>query len=189
MILCWGRHGKAGGCRSKKRIKTMTARETFRVEGGLAQLGEHLPCKQGVESSNLLVSTAGEPAKPYLENRIPRHRHPRSGKAGGPPERNGKDNENQRRNEREAAGPHARGRRPGSSWKGRGADALALGADERRDKLRKAAGSGTCAKIRRFLNGETHAGKTRISAGESIARGGEPGELKHLSSRRRRKQK
>ena len=42
----------------EKRIKTMTARETFRVEGGLAQLGEHLPCKQGVESSNLLVSTA-----------------------------------------------------------------------------------------------------------------------------------
>ena len=27
-------------------------------KGGLAQLGEHLPCKQGVESSNLLVSTA-----------------------------------------------------------------------------------------------------------------------------------
>ena len=30
--------------------------------GGLAQLGEHLPCKQGVESSNLLVSTSGEKA-------------------------------------------------------------------------------------------------------------------------------
>ena len=28
-----------------------------RFFGGLAQLGEHLPCKQGVESSNLLVST------------------------------------------------------------------------------------------------------------------------------------
>ena len=27
-----------------------------RFYGGLAQLGEHLPCKQGVESSNLLVS-------------------------------------------------------------------------------------------------------------------------------------
>ena len=27
-----------------------------RARGGLAQLGEHLPCKQGVESSNLLVS-------------------------------------------------------------------------------------------------------------------------------------
>ena len=25
--------------------------------GGIAQLGEHLPCKQGVESSNLSVST------------------------------------------------------------------------------------------------------------------------------------
>ena len=27
--------------------------------GGLAQLGEHLLCKQGVRSSNLLVSTSG----------------------------------------------------------------------------------------------------------------------------------
>ena len=26
------------------------------IYGGLAQLGEHLPCKQGVESSNLLIS-------------------------------------------------------------------------------------------------------------------------------------
>ena len=36
-----------------------TARESRRLpdqKGGLAQLGEHLPCKQGVESSNLLVS-------------------------------------------------------------------------------------------------------------------------------------
>ena len=24
--------------------------------GGIAQLGEHLPCKQGVESSNLFIS-------------------------------------------------------------------------------------------------------------------------------------
>ena len=30
------------------------------THGGLAQLGEHLPCKQGVESSNLLVSISGE---------------------------------------------------------------------------------------------------------------------------------
>ena len=29
------------------------------LNGGLAQLGEHLPCKQGVESSNLLVSIDG----------------------------------------------------------------------------------------------------------------------------------
>ena len=31
-----------------------------RLKGGLAQLGEHLPCKQGVESSNLLVSTVAK---------------------------------------------------------------------------------------------------------------------------------
>ena len=27
------------------------------IYGGVAQLGEHLPCKQGVKSSNLSVST------------------------------------------------------------------------------------------------------------------------------------
>ena len=27
------------------------------VNGGVAQLGEHLPCKQGVMSSNLTIST------------------------------------------------------------------------------------------------------------------------------------
>ena len=29
------------------------------TNGGVAQLGEHLPCKQGVKSSNLSVSTVG----------------------------------------------------------------------------------------------------------------------------------
>ena len=33
---------------------------------------------------------------------------------------------------------------------------MALRAEERRDKLRKAAGSGTYAMIRRYLNGGTH---------------------------------
>ena len=28
--------------------------------GGVAQLGEHLPCKQGVDSSILFISTSGE---------------------------------------------------------------------------------------------------------------------------------
>ena len=42
-----------------------------------------------------------------------------------------------------------------SSQKGRRTDALAHGAEERRDKLRKAAGSGKCTVIRRCLNGET----------------------------------
>ena len=64
---------------------------------------------------------------------------------------------------------------------------MALRADERRDKLRKAAGSGKYTKIRRCLNGETHVRRPYVSITESIGYGGEPGELKHLSSRRKRK--
>ena len=43
-----------------------------RLNGGVAQLGEHLPCKQGVKSSNLSVSTSSwkQEQKLYLENRI-----------------------------------------------------------------------------------------------------------------------
>ena len=36
--------------RSKKK-------ELIQKNGGVAQLGEHLPCKQGVKSSNLSIST------------------------------------------------------------------------------------------------------------------------------------
>ena len=32
----------------------------LKENGGVAQLGEHLPCKQGVKSSNLSVSTVNE---------------------------------------------------------------------------------------------------------------------------------
>ena len=66
---------------------------------------------------------------------------------------------------------------------------MALGAEERRDKLRKAAGRGKYPEIRRYLNGGTHAGGACVPVCESIAVRREPGELKHLSSRRRRKQK
>ena len=31
--------------------------EILKPYGGVAQLGEHLPCTQGVRSSNLLIST------------------------------------------------------------------------------------------------------------------------------------
>ena len=64
---------------------------------------------------------------------------------------------------------------------------MALRADERRDKLRKASGRSKYPKIRRFLNGETHMRRPHVSIRQSITYGGEPGELKHLSSRRRRK--
>ena len=74
-----------------------------------------------------------------------------------------------------------------SSEEGRRADALALRADERRDKLRKASGRSKYPLIRRFLNGETHMRKPHVSIRQSITYGGEPGELKHLSTRRKRK--
>ena len=75
------------------------------------------------------------------------------------------------------------------SKKERRVDALALRAEERRDKLRKAVGRSTYPVIHGSLNGETHTDRLRVSISESIGYGGEPGELKHLSSRRKRKQK
>ena len=74
------------------------------------------------------------------------------------------------------------------SYKERRVDALALRADERRDKLRKASGRSKYPMIRRCLNGETWLSKPQSSYGEYIAMRREPGELKHLSSRRKRKQ-
>ena len=66
-------------------------------------------------------------------------------------------------------------------------DALALRADERRDKLRKASGRSKYPEIRRYLNGETYLRRPQVSTAQSISCGREPGELKHLSSRRNRK--
>ena len=62
-------------------------------------------------------------------------------------------------------------------------DALALRDDEGRGKLRKAAGSCKRALIRRCPNGAT----PQVEGLRSL-RGGEPGELKHLSTRRKREQ-
>ena len=73
------------------------------------------------------------------------------------------------------------------SYKERRVDALALRADERRDKLRKASGRSKYPLIRRSLNGETYLSVPQVTYGEYIAIRREPGELKHLSSRRKRK--
>ena len=35
--------------------------------GGVAQLGEHLPCKQGVMGSNPIISTSGKLPRPISE--------------------------------------------------------------------------------------------------------------------------
>ena len=66
---------------------------------------------------------------------------------------------------------------------------MALRADERRDKLRKATVRSKYPVIRGYLNGETHMERLHVSIRQYITYGREPGELKHLSSRRKRKQK
>ena len=55
-----------------------------------------------------------------------------------------------------------------SSRKEHRVDALALRAEERRDKLRKAAGRSKYPSIRGCLNGETHLGKPQVPLNESI---------------------
>ena len=64
---------------------------------------------------------------------------------------------------------------------------MALRAEERRDKLRKAAVRSKYPMTRRYLNGETRLSKPQSSIRQYITYGGEPGELKHLSTRRKRK--
>ena len=49
------------------------------------------------------------------------------------------------------------------SKKERRVDALALRADERRDKLRKASGRSKYPTIRRYLNGETQLSRPQLS--------------------------
>ena len=66
-------------------------------------------------------------------------------------------------------------------------NALALGADEGRDKLRKATFRSTYPKRRGYPNGETRRLEEPSLYGEYIAIWREPGELKHLSTRRKRK--
>ena len=64
---------------------------------------------------------------------------------------------------------------------------MALDAEERRGKLRKATGSRKQALIRGSLNGETRRSNPPSACTEYIGACGEPGELKHLSTRRKRK--
>ena len=42
------------------------------IYGGVAQLGEHLPCKQGVRSSNLLISTIQNKSFEYPKKAYPK---------------------------------------------------------------------------------------------------------------------
>ena len=62
---------------------------------------------------------------------------------------------------------------------------MALRGEEGRDKLRKAAGIGKYELIRRYPNGATHPEQS----GYSMKIGSERGELKHLITHRKIKQK
>ena len=45
-----------------KQVAARLKQNNFNIpNGGVAQLGEHLPCKQGVKSSNLSISTRSFP--------------------------------------------------------------------------------------------------------------------------------
>ena len=46
--------------KDKTRESKQNKNKNTKTYGGVAQLGEHLPCKQGVRSSNLLISTKPE---------------------------------------------------------------------------------------------------------------------------------
>ena len=60
-IYCWevARYwmNETGKVEVMARKRTMGIYMVDREAGGVAQLGEHLPCKQGVRSSILLIST------------------------------------------------------------------------------------------------------------------------------------
>ena len=70
-----------------------------------------------------------------------------------------------------------------SSYERHTVDALASGVEEGRDKLRKAVGSRKEASIHGYPNGATQCESCRTTR-----KGDKPGELKHLSSRRKSKQ-
>ena len=161
-----------------RRLPAHKQRRPERAPGGLAQLGEHLPCKQGVESSNLLVSTGRK------ESRGKAGSHKSAEPEGSPNQLVhrtnglGKHLENRiqkririliRKDKRDIRGrihfgcgrkkrncpfpQRYAGRRP--SRKEHREDALALRAEERRDKLRKAMGRSKYPKSHGCLNGET----------------------------------
>ena len=73
MVLHWRRCGRAGGCQ---------------IYGDVAQLGEHLPCKQGVDSSNLFISTTScaggktRKERKEAERKVPRGTSGAEGEAG-----------------------------------------------------------------------------------------------------------
>ena len=118
------------------RQQILTSNHTSHISnGGVAQLGERLPCKQEVGGSNPLFSTNRSLTTTYRETT----------KAEKKKAFNCEGNKDTRR--RRLAAKASKERHM--------ADALASGAEEGRGKLRKASGSCKQAIIRGCPNGET----------------------------------
>ena len=47
-------------CFAFSAFRSLKNKEHTHTNGGVAQLGEHLPCKQGVMGSNPIISTSGQ---------------------------------------------------------------------------------------------------------------------------------
>ena len=156
MVLRRGRRGRAGGRRDMRRTekgwlylenRILTKKRTIRWGGGPTGIEKRRKkCRREAGPSDARGCGGARPV---------------SGEAGR--ERPGRP---RKRHARRGRG-EARGV-PRLSEEGHRADALAPGADERRDKLRKAAGRSKCPAIRRCLNGETRRGKTPPPRAEHI---------------------
>ena len=62
-------YGQSKSLYALRRQACCHGKEVNAISGGVAQLGEHLPCKQGVRSSILLISTRFS-FMAYLDNCI-----------------------------------------------------------------------------------------------------------------------
>ena len=103
----------------------------------------------------------------YLENRILRIENICSWREGHEKEETSEIKISNKKKKKEKHPRNAiRGCIERLSKKERREDALALGAEERRDKLRKAAGRSKYPEIRGYLNGETHMERLHVSITE-----------------------
>ena len=144
-----GNHG-AGVCRRPGHPEEKS-RGFWRLAETAAEGGQK-PSRMYLENS---IQKRDGKEKSFQEKRYQAYRHPRNKQAR---KKQACMQESMQAGRREQERCNAmQQERP--SKKGRRADALALRADERRDKLRKAAGRGKCPVIRRCLNGETHMGR------------------------------
>ena len=179
-------------------------------------MGEHLPCKQGVRGSNPLSSTftiihsgkvpdnekshythsgnvylenfiQRDNNKPFIINKTSNISYDRKIKTQIFADMRDHIEIGSCYKQQKSSCNATHERRKKLSKEERRVDALALRAEERRDKLRKAAVRSKYPMTRRYLNGETRLRRPQSSIRQSITYGREPGELKHLSSRRKRK--